>query len=800
MIKNYFKIAWRNLWRNKTFTFLNLGGLTISLAACFIIYLWVSDELNYDHAAANGNRVCRVALTLQAKGQPDKQFAVTAAPLAPVLVKDFPEIENAVRMRPDNVLLSYNNDHFFCDKFFYTDSTFFNVFGFPLLSGNPHTVLLGSNAVVVSEGFAKRHFGSIENAVGKNITCNDTILLSVAGVAKDIPANSHFTFDMVCSLRVLERLGIEQMDGWWSDDFYTYILLKNAAATASLDQKITNIMDRYNSKQNKELGLEGLHFLQPLKSIHLHSNLGYEINPNGNIAALKIFISIAVFLLLVACINYINLTTATSFKRAKEIGMRKVAGAEVRQLMAQFLSEAILIALIAMLLAVSFAALALPYFNMLGSTEVSFNGHFSLALILISAVFAFVLGIVAGIYPAFYLSRIQPLKVFKNMSEKKGSLLSFRKSLVVFQFTLAVILVVATIVAQQQLHYMQNQNLGFDKEQVLAIPLRNQTENEANQILKNEIKKIPGVTAATCSSSTPGGGLSNQGFLPEGVGANDIQTMANLVVDFDFINTYNLDVIAGRSFSRNFGSDSSAFILNETAVKEIGWGTAQNAIGKRFEYNLSKKGTVIGVVKDFHFNSLQKKIEPVVMQIQAPNSGWYGFLSIRLNTGNVQPIINALQASWKQIFPQHPLDYFFVDEYYNKQYQNEKRLSHLSGLFSALTIFISCLGLFALVMVAVSKRTKEIGVRKVLGASVSSIVSLLSKDFVKLVIVASIIAFPVAWWAMNNWLADFAYRIKIAWWVFVVAGFGAVLIALITVCFQAIRAAGANPVESLRNE
>lgn len=804
MIKNYFKIAWRNLWKNKTFTLLNLAGLSISLAACLVIFFWVSDELNYDTAGANADRVYRVALTLKAKGQPDKQFALTAAPLAPVLVKDFPEIEKAARFQTSAALIGYKNEHFFTDKFLFADSTFFDVFGFPVLEGNSHSALNGTNSVVITESLAKKYFGNspagYRDAIGKTITCNDTILLKITGIAKDIPVTNHFYFDMICSFRVLESENIDNTTNWWNDDFYTYVLLKDPKSAPALSTKITNIMDKYNGTQNKAMGFEGLHFLQPLKSIHLHSDLRNEINPNGSITSLRIFILIAVFLLIVACINYINLTTATSFKRAKEIGIRKVAGAAMQQLIAQFLSESVLITLAALLIAVGLAELTLPLFNDIAGTGISLGAHFSRGLLLSLIEFAIGLGIIAGIYPAFYLSNIRPVKAFKNAVQKKGSLLSLRKSLVVFQFTLSIILIIATIVSVQQLHYMQSHDLGFNKEQLVAIPLRNQAQSLAKETLKRELEKKAGVAMVTTSSSTPGKTLNNIVTLPEGVPKDQLQSMSTLVVDYDFINTYKLKIAAGRGFSKDYGTDSSAFILNETAVREFGWGSPQNAIGKGFEWGLGKKGKIIGVVKDFHYNSLQQKVVPVVMHIMPLNSGWYGYVSVRVETKDVQHTIRSLQDTWKKILPDHPFEYFFVDEDYEKQYKTEQRLGSLSVMFSTLTIFISCLGLFGLVMVAVSQRTKEIGVRKVLGASATGITALLSKDFLKLVVASIIIATPIAWWLMNTWLSDFAYHIQISWWVLFIAGVAAIVIALLTVSFQAIKAAIANPVNSLRTE
>ena len=796
MLRNYFKIAWRNLLRNKTFTLLNLGGLTISLAACLIIFFWVSEELNYDKSANNADRVFRVGLTLQVANQPDKQFAVTSPLLAPVLVKDFPEIEKVVRMAPATILIGYNKEQFFNDKFLYADADFFSVFGYPLLKGDQQTVLKATNSAVISESLAKKLFGSIDNAIGKTITSNDTTLLTVTGVAKDIPANNHFHFDIVAPITLL---GANALDGWWNDSYYTYVLVKDPKSYTLLDSKITTIMDEYNGEQNKKIGLRGLHFLQPIRDIHLHSKLRSELRPNGSITSLRIFIGIAIFLLLIACVNYVNLSTATSFKRAKEIGMRKVAGAALSQLVAQFLSESVLIAVIALILAVGLAQLSLPFFNTIAGTEISLIDHLSLPAIALLIGFTILLGIIAGGYPALYLSRVRPVRALKKISGKQSGSLSLRKTLVVFQFSLSIILIIATIIALQQLNYMQSQNLGFSKEQVVAITLRTQEESNAKEIIKKEFEKNSGITLTTASSSTPGRRLSNITVLPEGISPEHIQTMNTLVVDHDFIKAYELKMAAGRGFSKDF-NDSSAFVLNETAVKELGWGKAENAIGKGFEWGLGKKGKIIGVVKDFHFNSLQQKVLPVVMHIMPVASGWYGFVSARVNTNDMQKSIESLKTTWAKVFPAHQPEYFFVDEDYKKQYKSEQRLSSLSIIFSILTIFISCLGLLGLVMVAVSQRIKEIGIRKVLGASVSNVVGLLSKDFLKLVLLAGIIAFPIAWFSMNKWLQDFAYRINIGWWVFVLAAILALVIAFITVSFQAVRAANTNPVKNLRTE
>ncbi|HLX91968.1 MAG TPA: FtsX-like permease family protein [Puia sp.] len=799
MLKNHFAFAWRNLRNNKTFTLLNLGGLAISFTASLVIFIWVKNELSYDRTGLNADRVYRVALTLQAKGQPDKKFAVTAGPLGPVLVKDFPEVEKSVRFEPYAAMIGYQQNHFFSNKFLFADSSFFDVFGLSLLEGNPHTALDGGNSVVITETMAKKIFGEMD-PLGKIITCSDSIPLIVTGVAPDLPATSHFHFELVCSFRVLEAANIDDVSAWWDDDFYTYVLLHDKFAAATVAPKLVHIMDKYNGANNRALGFEGLHFLQPLTGIHLNSHLYDEIESNGSLVALRIFIAISIFLLVIACINYINLTTANSFKRAKEIGVRKVAGAMLAQLMGQFLAESVLIACIALIFSFGAALLCMPLFNQLASTQISMLSEFSWWLICPLIGFATLLGIVAGIYPALYLSRLKPVIALKQGVSKKSNLFSLRKMLVVFQFTLSVILIIATIVAFQQLRYMQKKDLGFTKEQVIAIPMRTQDESNKLLILKKEFEKNAGVSMVTASAFTPGRVLANNIVLPEGGSRDHLLTMNNLVVDFDFINVYQISMAAGRPFNRDFPTDSSAFLLNEAAVRDIGWPSPGYAVGKKFEWGLGKKGKVIGVVKDFHFNSLQQKVPPMVMQIMPPQSGWYGFLSARLNVSDVRQIVKSMQQTWKSILPDHPFEYFFVDEDYNKQYRAEQRLGNLSIVFSILTIFISCLGLFGLVIVAVNKRTKEIGVRRVLGASAVGITALVAREFLQLVTLSIIIATPIGWIMVNKWLADFAYRMEIHWWVFAISAFLAIAIAVITISARAIRAATSNPVNCLRSE
>ena len=798
MIQNYFKIALRNLLKNKTFTWLNLGGLSISLAACLIIYFWVEDEMGYDRFGANADRVFRVGLILDVENQPTKQFALTAPPLAAALQKDYPEIEKVVRIMSNTPLIKVKNETFNTNKFFFADPSFFEVFGYPLLKGDPSTVLTGTNSAVISESIAKKYFGN-EDPLGKTIFCNDTIPLIIKGISKDIPATNHFQFEVLCSMAVNDRATPPAvLANWWNDSYYTYLLLKDPSQAEALNKKIAGIIDVYNGEQNKAFGLKGTHFLQPIKDIHLHSKLRGELTPAGDMRSVRIFVGIGIFLLIVACINYVNLTTATSFRRAKEVGMRKVSGATLVQLMGQFLTESIILAFVSLVIAMGLAALAIPFFNKLAGTTISFALTLTSTMVLQVFAVVLLLGLLAGLYPALYLSQLKPIAILRKMGSKAGTVFSLRKVLVVFQFSLTIILIIATIVALLQLRFMQTRELGFTREAVIGIPLINQTAADARELLKSEFQKNSDVIVAAASSGTPGQGLSNIAVLPEGVPQGKSQTMGTLVIDKDFVETYQLKIIAGRGFSREF-NDSLSFILNETAVRELGWGEPQKAIGKSFDWGTGKVGKVIGVVRDFHFNSLQQKVQPLVMHIMQ-NWFWYSGLSVRISTQDPKAAIDKLNKIWKSVLPAHPFDYYFVDEDYDKQYRKEQLLSRLSLIFSGLIIFISSIGLLGLVMVAVSQRTKEIGIRKVLGASVSGLTVLLSRDFLKLVAIAMIIAFPVSWWMMKEWLNDFAYKMNLGWWIFLLAGLLALLIAWITVSIQTIKAAIANPVKSLRSE
>ncbi len=625
----------------------------------------------------------------------------------------------------------------------------------------------------------------------------DSTRLRVTGVAQDVPANAHFHFDVLCSLATYAKEG-NSFDNWWNQDYYTYLLLRENASAAALEKKLARITANYIGEDEKASGFECFHFLQSLKSIHLDSHLEVEMEVNGERKYIYIFSGIAVFILLIACVNFMNLATAQSIKRAKEVGVRKVAGARRTQLVSQFLSESILITYVALLAAMLLVQFLLPWFSELTHKTFHISSLAAPAWLGALLLFGLVVGLLAGSYPAFFLSGYQAATIIKGVGPASGKGIALRKGLVIFQFSISTLLIIATVITWQQLSFMQNQQLGFQKEQVVIIPLQGKTRGEGQQVVKNNLLKQAGILQASASSSVPGRTLSNTAIRPEGTPENKMQTMQTLLVDEHFLTLYHLQLAAGRNFSPAFRTDdSAAFILNETAVQELGWGTPEQAIGKKFEWGLGKKGTIIGVVQDFHHNSLQQKIPAMVLHILPDR---YRYLSLKVKTAQMQPVLAAIEKIWKTHFTEYPFEYVFLDEDFAQQYSAEERLGKIVSIFSMLTIFVACLGLLGLASFTTEQRTKEIGIRKVLGASAPQIILLLSRDFTRLVLLAVIIAWPIAWYGMHRWLQDFAYRIDISWWIFALAGLATLLIALLTVSLQAIKAAIVNPVDSLRSE
>ncbi len=804
MFRNYLKTAWRNIRKNKLFSFINILGLSIGIATCFIIMLYVQDELSYDRFNKNADNIARVVFHANLNGGKIDE-SVTMPPVAETMKKDFPEVKDATRILSFGApKTTYNNTVFKDDRFVLVDPNFFSIFTLPMIEGNAKTALAQPGGIVITQETAKKYFGK-EEPIGKIIGINtdSNRVYKVTGVIKNIPSNSHFHFDMFGSM-----LGWKDAtsDTWMGGNFHTYLLLRSGTDIKKMEAGFPAMVEKYMGPQiQQEMGLSLKEFitkgnslgfaLQPLNDIHLNSNTSNEFEPGGNATYVYIFGGVAIFMLMVACINFINLSTAGASKRAKEVGIRKVAGSGKFQLISQFLSESILITFFALFIAFALVQLALPAFNNISGKHLSFDVKPILAFIGLGLL----VGVIAGIYPAFYLSSFKPIAVLKGKLTSNHKNFSLRSGLVVFQFFISVALIIGTIVVYQQMKYIQNKDLGYNKEQIITIP-NSYALGQNERVYEQQMLQDPRIVNATASYYKPAGpsNYNNALAYPQG---NDklIVDGVEYHVDEQYIPTMGMKMVSGRNFSKDFTTDSFAIILNETAAKAFGWND-MSAIGKTVVRQNSDKGNnvpfhVIGVVKNFNFKSLHEAISPLYMSLQ-PEGG----LIFKIKTTDVAGLLATMKKNWDAYNTGDPFTYNFMDDLFNKTYSTEQKTGVILNIFSVLIILVACLGLFGLVTYTAEQRTKEIGIRKVLGASVRQVTQMLSKEFVKLVLIASIIAFPVAWWAMHKWLQSFAYRINISWWIFLIAGFAALLIALLTVSFQAIKAAVANPVKSLRTE
>jgi putative ABC transport system permease protein len=800
MFRNYFKVALRNISRHKGYSLINVVGLAIGMTCCILILLWVQDELSYDRYHENSDRIYRVCL--DANIGTHLRAPVIMAPAAPAMISEFPEVANAARVvRPGRVSVKYEDRLFQEEDVGYADNSVFDIFTFPFISGDPQTALTTPYSVVITEEMAQKYFGDQE-PVGKILRLDDEADFTVTGVVKNVPTNSHFSFNMLRSFETLYRENPELMEAWVTARFYTYLLLAENCDHKQLEQKFAAFVDRHMGDVLSAIGGTSTLFLQPLTKIHLYSDFERDLSAAGDITYVYLFSAIALFVLLIACFNFVNLATARSATRAREVGMRKTLGAGRGKLIGQFLGESVIYSFISVALACILLEMALPLFNSLAQRELSLNYFQSPWLIPGLAGLALVVGLLAGCYPAFFLSSFKPVRVLKGTWSTTASGSGFRRALVVAQFVISIALIIGTITIYNQIDFMKNKKLGFDKEHVLVIPGINQATRQSYLPIRDEFMNIPGVMAIGASSLVPGRGLTKSLFLPEGFSDEKPQTMDFLIVDPDYIPTMGMEIAKGRNFSADLATDSAeSAIINQTAATRFGW---DDPIGKTFRLPRlpGDEGdpvivTVIGVVKDFHMTSLHQKVEP---QIIFYDISGVTNISVRIAPENITHSMDLLKKEWKKINPQLPFDYFFMDESFDSQYRAEQRLGTITLYFGLLAILIGCLGLFGMSSYTVEQRTKEIGVRKVLGATVAGIVLLLSKEFTRWVLVANIIAWPAAYLLADRWLENFAYRIGISWTTFVLAGFLALLIALITVSFQAIKAALANPVKTLRYE
>ena len=807
MLTNYLKIAWRNLLRNKVYSAINIVGLSIGLATCLLISLFVFDELSYDRFNEKADRIVRVVFRGTMNGGQINEANVMP-PVAQTLKTDYPEVEAATRIREvGSPNITVGDKTFRDDRVAYVDSNFFDVFTLPLLQGDAKTALIQPGTAVITQAMARKFFGN-DNPIGKSLTIKSwNALFRVTGIIDNLPVNSHFHFDMLLSMNGVSDA---KSPSWMTSGFYTYLVLPKGYDPKQLEVKLPQVVTKYmglqiqqafgmSLSQFRQTGNDVSFLLQPLTTIHLHSNLTGELEPNGDVQYVYIFGAIALFMLLIACINFMNLSTAGASKRAKEVGIRKVMGSVRQSLTNQFLIESLLLTAIALTLAIGLVYLTLPLFNELANKELvlSFgNNPWLLPGILgLGAV----VGILAGSYPAFFLSSFKPVQVLKGIrfSGDRRSI-GLRSGLVVVQFFISITLMIGTTVVYRQLDYIRNKKLGYTKEQVLVLP-ETWLLAKKEAVFRNQIMQNPGVVNVSTSGYLPAGPSNNNNYMiyPESNSTQLVKTL-RYEVDYNYIPTLGMQMAAGRNFSTAYGTDSSGVILNETAAQAFGW--TDKAIGHTVSHTdndgTKKTYRVIGVVNDFHFRSLHERIAPLVM-VLSKNSGT---VIVKIRTKDISVLLTSLKKQWEQLTTDAPFTYSFLDQRFNETYLAEQKIGRILGLFAGLTIFVACLGLFGLATFTAEQRTKEIGVRKVLGASVGSIVGLLSKDFLKLVLVAIVIASPLAWWAMTKWLQSFAYKIDIDWWMFAGAGLLAVAIALLTVSFQSIKAALMNPVKSLRSE
>jgi len=806
MFRNYFKIAVRNLRRSKAFTAINITGLALGIATCLLIVLYIQYELSYDRWNAKSDRIVRVSL--RGKMQVGElNEASIMPPVGATLQKDFPEIEDATRiLQGGSPRITYGDKTFREDALALVDSNFFRVFSIPLLKGDARTALVKPYSVVVSSAVAKRYFGH-EDPIGKVLQLKDQkAVATVTGLFDEIPANTQFHFGVLMSMSSNPEA---RSDTWLNGNYYTYLVLPKNYDYKKLEAKLPQEVDKYVGPQLKKgIGITMDEFkktgnslnlyLEPLTSIHLHSETTNDLEPHGNMQYIYIFGVVALFMLLIACINFMNLSTAGASKRAREVGVRKVMGSVKGQLVRQFLLESLLLTIIALTLALALVRLALPFFNQLVGKQLTLNLVSNPWILPGLILFGLVTGLLAGSYPAFFLSSFNPVTVLKGKltSGKKSS--GVRSGLVVFQFCISIALMIGTLVVYKQLSYIRNKNLGYNKEQVLVVEQAYWLGDNRNIFLQH-LREDPRVVSVSSSGYLPAGYSNNNNFFT--YSDNNTSQMikgVQYVVDENYIPTLGMQMALGRNFSKDYLSDSLGIIINQAAVRSYGW--KDNPIGHtivhREDGGVNMVYHVVGVVKDFNFRSLHEQITPLAMTL-GPD---YNNIIVRTNTKDVAGLVSSVQRYWDAATKESAFTYSFLDQRFDNTYKAEQNIGLILGIFAGLTIFVACLGLFGLATFTAAQRFKEIGIRKVLGADVTGLVALLSKDFLKLVGIAIVIAGPAAWWVMNWWLQDFSYRTTISWWIFGAAALLSLLIALLTISSQAIRAATANPVKSLRTE
>src|SRR6185312_262937 len=807
MIRNYLRSAWRNITRHKFISFINIFGLTVGLTCCLLILSYIINERSYDKFNKNANDIYRVTrIFYSASGGESLHLGSVAPPFGPLLKQAFPDIKEITRVLPNGTTsLKYKDKLFNEENAFFADEHFFDFFSTPIVKGDRKTGLLEPYSVMLTESVAKKYFGN-EDPINKTILLNNNKHdFKVTGIYRSFPANSHMHPELLMSFSTLKDTAVygeKELTAKFNDNaFYTYLLFPKNYNVKKVESQLPAFLDNYvhfpgapaNFKTHTVTKLT----FQKLTDIHLRSHLDSEIEENGDITRVYIFSAIALFILLIACINYMNLSTARSALRAREIGIRKVVGAQRKEIIAQFLSESVLITYISLIIAFGLTALLLPAVDKMSALQLSIYSLLSWSVFIPVILLPLVIGLISGIYPAMFMSSFIPVKVLKGILKVNTGAFSFRKILVVLQFSISIVLIVATIVVFRQLQYIQDKDLGFSKDHVVTMrydgSLTRQFGAFSADLLKN-----PGIKDIGRSSRIPSGRLldDQNASVLEGGSLQPLKVdLKQLSVDDGFVPTFGIQMLAGRNFSKNIQNDSNKWIINETAVKVLGWKTPQNALNKEIKYG-SVVGNVVGVMKDFHFESLHQPIIPMILLFNHN----YNHLSIKINGRNVKSYIATIQNTWQKYLPNTPFDFTFLDQRFAQLYNSEQQQGTLFSIFACIAIFIACLGLFGLSAFTITQRVKEIGVRKVLGASIPQIVKELSKDFLILVLIAAAFAIPVALYTMNKWLGGFASRIDVSWWILAASGIIALIIAFATISFQSIKAATANPVKSLRSE
>jgi len=806
MIENYIKTALRNLRRNKFYSVLNIGGLAIGTTCCILILLYVQDELSWDRFHDKANRICRIAYHFVTADR-GTSIARTAYVQGPMLKQDYPEVENYVRFSDYMTrVVRYEDTAYSEERFIWVDNSVFDIFSFNLIKGNPREALTKPNTVVLTEDLAVKYFGT-ENPIGKGLRVGDDALYTVTGVVENIPANSHIRPNFLASFATLSFQSTGDTGADLSrSNYYTYILLKEGTDYKALEQKIDGFTEKYYGPMLKRYGASARYELQPLTSIYLHSKLEYELGETGEMVYVWLLSAIGLSILLLACLNFINLSTARAANRAKEVGLRKVVGAQRMQLITQFIGESMILTCIATLLSLFLVFLTLPIFNGISGKSLALS-YMSNPVFLLGFLGLFaIVSLIGGSYPGFFLSAFRPIEAIQGRLRRGAKHSVLRIALVSFQFTVSIVLIISTLIVNRQLNYIRNVELGYDKDNIIALTIRNETTQKKHEALRNGFMANPNILSVSASGSLPLGISGHSAHHIEGQPMNERTMLYAQIVDEYFIDTYNMKIAKGRNFSKDFPTDpDKAVIINEAAAKEFGW--HDDPLGKEIGLPLSgtplKTYKVVGVVKDYHFQSLHKEIRPVVLYCANPNrASYYSYyrMSLRVSPENIQDTLRFLRSKWREFDPQFPLEFTFLNDQYDALYRTEERLGKLFGYFTALAVLIGCLGLFGLSSYSAEQRTKETGIRKVLGATTSNVTLLLVREFTKWVLLAALIAWPVGYYIMNTWLQNFAYRIRLGVDTFVLSALLALAIAILTVTYQAVKAAVANPVDSLKYE